>query len=280
MGWVGVCRLLHLWFGRLSLSVIVCCFLAAGCGPVSDRAGSSGDVLIMAASSTQDVLSEAAVMFYEQTGVRVRINAGASNALAQQILAGAPADLFLSAHPAWADEVVRAGRSGGSTNLLSGKLVLAVPVGNPAAISGPEDLLASRVRRLALAGEHVPAGMYAQEVLAAYGVLDDLLTGGRIVRGQNVRFTLAYVERGEVDAGIVYASDAAISSKVEVIYTFGSGDHEAIVFPLLLLDRGWQNPSAVKFFEFLQSSKLDAVFDRHGFGRELGPASVEESADE
>ena len=248
------------------------CLGTIGCdGADASRSADCDDqVLILAAASTQDALEQIAEVLRHQGGPRLTISPAGSNALAQQIIAGAPGDLFLSANPAWADEVVRHGHAAQVVPLLSGRLVLVVPKDNPASVHHPSDLLDARVKRVALAGEHVPAGMYGEQALRRHAVYERLAEAQRIVRGQSVRFTLAYVERNEVDAGIVYASDA-VATNVQVVFTFDEADHEPIVYPLVLLQRGEDRPAARRVFEFLQSPAAGATFEQHGFRWLTGP---------
>lgn len=244
-----------------------------GCGESADRAETAGDrVLILAAASTQDALEQIAQALHEQGGPRLTVSPGGSNALAQQIIAGAPGDLFLSAHRAWADEVAGHGHAVETVALLSGRLVLVVPADNPANVHGPMDLLDARVRRVAVASEHVPAGMYAKQALRARDMYEPLLSAGRIVRGQNVRFTLAYVARGEAEAGIVYASDAAVASDVRIVFTFDATDHDPIIYPLVLLKRGRDEPAVQEVFEYLQSKRAGTIFERYGYRALSGAA--------
>lgn len=257
------------------VGLLSCALLLApgGCGESADQTESAGDrVLILAAASTQDALEQVAEVLHERGGPRLTVSPAGSNALAQQIIAGAPGDLFLSANPAWADEVAKHGHAAETVPLLSGQLVLVVPAGNPANVQGPSDLLDERVRRLALAGEQVPAGMYAEQSLRARDLYEPLLESGRIVRGQNVRFALAYVERGEAEAGIVYASDAAVASNVQIVFTFDAEDHEPILYPLVLLKHGRDRPAVREVFEFLQSPEAGVIFEQFGFRPLTGAA--------
>ena len=242
------------------------CMLALGCGDAAGPMRASDDqVLILAAASTQDALEQVAAALRARGGPSIIVSPAGSNALAQQILAGAPGDLFLSAHPAWTEQVVDRGHAIETVRLLGGQLVLVTPANNPANIRTPRDLLDARVRRIALAGEHVPAGMYAEQALRAHELYERLSASGGIVRGQNVRFALAYVQRGEAEAGIVYASDAAVAADVRVGFTFDAADHDPIIYPLVLLTRGGDRAAARAAFELLQSAEAGAIFQRHGF---------------
>ncbi|HUG93121.1 MAG TPA: molybdate ABC transporter substrate-binding protein [Planctomycetaceae bacterium] len=238
-----------------------------GCLPGCADNGTAADrntILVLAAASTADALREAADVFERDTGVRVRISSGPSNGLAQQILSGAPADIHISAAERWMTALDDAGFVAESRPFLSNRLVLAVPRGSPAALRTPDDLSADAVQRVALAGEDVPDGAYAEQALRSLGVFASLQSKRRLVRGHDVRAVLSYVERGEVDAGIVYASDARASQAVEVVHTFDPATHDAIIYPVGLLKSGADRAAARRFFEFLDTPRAAEVFRRHG----------------
>ena len=212
-----------------------------------------------------------AEQFTKQSPHSIKVNPGSSNSLAGQIIAGAPADLFLSASQEWADRVREAKLSAQQVKLLTNKLVLIVPKGNPAGIKDPNDLVKPLVKKIALAGEKVPAGKYADQSLAKLGLLDSLIREKKIVRGQDVRTALAYVERGEVEAGIVYSTDLLVAKNVEMVHAFDSALHDEIVYVLLLLKHGEDNAAAKEFFDFLKSKEADSTIKKFGFER-LGAA--------
>jgi len=118
-----------------------------------------------------------------------------------------------------------------------------------------------------LAGEQVPAGKYAEQSLEKLGLLKQLTDEGKIVRGQDVRATLTYVERGEAEAGVVYATDVGASSQVQSVYEFDAATHDEIVYVLVLLKRGSQRPAATDFYKYLQSPAADAQYEKFGFTR-------------
>jgi molybdate transport system substrate-binding protein len=251
---------------RVLVAGAVCAALLAGCsggGKVEEKKS----VLVLAATSTRDALEEMAKDFQKETGVEVKVSAGASNALAAQIESGAPADLFLSASAEWAAHVADRGHAAERRDLLGNTLVLVVPKGNPAGVETPADLAAGKAERVALAGENVPAGKYARQALKKAGVLGKLEQGKRVVTGKDVRATLAYVEQGEAEAGIVYATDARISDQVEVVYTFPAGSHDRIVYPLVLLREPANRDGARRFYDYLLAPGRKAAFEKHGFTR-------------
>ncbi|MFN0020785.1 MAG: molybdate ABC transporter substrate-binding protein [Pirellulaceae bacterium] len=235
---------------------------------VNKLAGSKA--LLSAASSTKDLMETLAGHFAKASRHSVKVNPGSSNGLAGQIIAGAPADLFLSASPEWADKVAEAKLSSREAKLLTNKLVLIVPEGNPAGISDPQDLTKVAVKKIALASEKVPAGMYADQTLTKLGLLDALVKAKKIVRGQDVRTALAYVERGEAEAGIVYSTDLLVAKKVEQVHEFDPALHDEIVYVLVLLKHGDDNPAARDFYDFLTSKVADKTLKQFGFERPVG----------
>ena len=225
------------------------------------------DVLILVAASANDAVKEIAREFEKQTGAPVKISGGPSQALANQVIQGAPAHLFLSANEEWAKKVDEEGQASKTARLLTNDLVLVVPKGNAARVKTPKDLQSAAVERIALAGEKVPAGKYAQQALTSLKLYDSLVGAKKIVRGQDVRATLTLVERGEVDAGVVYSTDALVTDKVEVVHKFDPKSFDQIVYPLVLLKHGREQADAVKFYEFLQSKEAAKIFAKHGFVR-------------
>ena len=214
---------------------------AAHAQPTAAPKATGGKALVSAAASTKDVMESLAEQFAKKSKHAIKVNPGSSNSLAGQIIAGAPADLYLSASQEWADKVNEAKLSSQQVKLLTNKLVLIVPKGNPAGIKEPKDLTKPAVKKIALAGEKVPAGKYADQTLTKLGLLDGLVKAKKIVRGQDVRTALAYVERGEAEAGIVYSTDLLAAKNVEQVHEFDTSLHDEIVYVLVLLKRGENN---------------------------------------
>jgi molybdate transport system substrate-binding protein len=218
-------------------------------------------LLVLTAASTAELMGEMASAFEARTGTAVRVSAAGSGALARQILAGADADLFMSANPQWLDVVDGEGRVKARTDLLGNQLVLVVPRGTTG-IRALDDLRGAGRGHVAIAGERVPAGAYAEAALAHAGVLGPLIEQRRIARGEDVRLTLAYVEAGEAVAGVVYATDARASTAIEVVHTFAPDSHPPIRYPLARLS---DDDHARAFFTFAQSAEARALAVRHGF---------------
>lgn len=223
-------------------------------------------VTVLVAASTQDAMREIAGKFSADSGIEVRVSPGASNALAQQIIQGAPADVFISASPQWTGELEKQSLVAQTRPLLGNELVVIQPSDATESILSPSDLLGNGFDHVALAGEKVPAGIYALQALTHHHIYDKLIEAGKIVRGQDVRATLAYVVRGEADAGIVYASDALVGGdKVKITYRFAPDSHEKIIYPASLLNTAKDNAAARRFFDHLSSAEASDLFRRHGF---------------
>jgi molybdate transport system substrate-binding protein len=252
---------------ELALFGIFACLLAAGIQPAIRADEPGGKALLSAAASTKDVIESLAEQYAKTSKHAIKVNPGSSNSLAGQIISGAPADLFLSASPEWADKVNEAKLASQQVKLLTNKLVLVVPKGNPAGVKEPKDLNKVAVKKIALAGEKVPAGKYADQSLTKLGLLDGLVKDKKIVRGQDVRTALAYVERGEVEAGIVYSTDLLAAKNVAQVHEFDPALHDEIVYVLVLLKHGEENAAAKGFFEFLKSKDAETTFKKFGFDR-------------
>jgi molybdate transport system substrate-binding protein len=251
-------------FAVVTLVVVGSCAKHSGPVPADDE---KKTVVISAAASTKDLIEELAKQFRATADTDVKVNAGPSNALAGQILAGAPADLFLSANQQWADEIDKSGKAAEMVRLLTNQLVLVVPQANPGEVHEPKDLLSERVKKIALAGEKVPAGMYAEQALTKLELLEPLIETQKIVRGQDVRSALSFVERGEAEAGIVYSTDVRIAKGISTAHEFDASLHDEIVYVLVLLKKENGKGMTRKFYEFLQSPDADSTYSQFGFLR-------------
>jgi molybdate transport system substrate-binding protein len=253
--------------GRRSLALLTL-VVVLGCG--QRQSSPNGDqrsppILALVAASTQDAVQEIAAEFTREHGVEVRLNADDTSKLAAQIVNGAPADLFLSANEKWSSHVKEKGFVEEAKALLGNSLVLVVPRGNPLHLASLEELATPKVKKVALAGPTVPAGMYARQALTHLQLLDDLEKQKKIVSGENVRVALTYVERAEVDAGIVYATDARLTDKVATVATFSPSAHAPIIYPLVLLKPAEKNAKAREFYEYLQGAYAARIFRKYGF---------------
>lgn len=230
-------------------------------------ARASEPLRVFAAASLSNVLAETGAHWQALGHASPILATGASSTLARQIEAGAPADLYAAADRAWMDYLDQRGllESGSRRALLGNRLVLIAPRGQGfvVALQPGVDLAARFQGRLCL-GEPgaVPAGTYARQALIALGAWPAL--AGRLAYTEDVRGALAFVERGECAAGIVYATDAALSKRVEVLARFPPGSHAAIVYPFAL--RRGAGAAAQAYLDYLRdSAAAQAIFRRHGF---------------
>lgn len=223
------------------------------------------DVLVFAAASTNEAMTEAAAAFKEQTGIPVVTSFGSSSTLAKQIEQGAPAQVFLSANVEWADYLEKANalKAGGRVDYLGNALVLVAPAGSKAV-----DLAATPIATLLNGGrlavgdpDHVPAGQYAKKALTALKQWEGLEP--QLARASDVRGALALVQRGEAPYGIVYSTDAASLKDVAIVATFPADSHPKIVYPLALTKAA--DGDADRFAAFLQQDRTRAIFARYGF---------------
>jgi molybdate transport system substrate-binding protein len=223
----------------------------------------AGELLVFAAASLTDVMRELAVAWEHAGHDHVACSFGSSSDLARQIQAGAPADVFFSADAARMAELEHAGlvAPGSWRGVLSNTLVVVVPPDAPTAITEPADL--KKLRRIALANpEVVPVGVYAKKWLESLGLwaaLED-----KVVPTLDVRAALAAVEVGQADAGVVYATDAAVSKKARVALRVPRDRGPPIVYAVAPLARA-KHPEASALVRFLASRDAAPVYERFGF---------------
>jgi len=223
--------------------------------------------LVLAAASLQESMTAAADAWAKQGHPKPVISFAASSALARQVAAGAPADLFVSADEDWMNDLARKSLIVASTRVtfLGNRLVVAAPAGSKVRIPARSPAALARVLAagpLAMADTPVPAGKYGQAALEKLGVWTRVAP--KVVRAENVRATLALVERGAAPLGIVYATDAKASAKVRIAGVFPETSHPPITYPLARLKTS-TNPQAEAFRRFLVSRAGKAIFVRYGF---------------
>ncbi|HEY3052475.1 MAG TPA: molybdate ABC transporter substrate-binding protein [Thermoanaerobaculia bacterium] len=212
---------------------------------------------VSAAASLTDALQEIASRYSD----KVVFNFGASSILARQIEEGAPADVFISADELKMDDLQRRGRivKKSRRSILSNALVVVVPSDSKLKITSAKDLLGHSI---AIAEpSSVPAGIYAKEYLREERVWDRV--AGKIVPTENVRGALAAVESGNVDAGIVYKTDALSSRAVKIAYEVKGGPR--ISYPAAVVSDSREKRAAQRLLDYLQSKPARDVFRRYGF---------------
>jgi len=226
----------------------------------------SADVTVFAAASLTDSLKLIAADYQKQTGRTVTFNFEASSILARQIEQGAPADIFFSADETQMDRLAERGLIDPATRAdrLGNTLVVVVPKDSHLQIHSPADLAADGVKQIALADpKAVPAGVYAKEWLKKFGVWDAVEP--KVVPAENVRAALAAVASGNVDAGVVYKTDAAISKSVRIVYEVPRADGPDIRYPIALVKASEHPDEAKQFLEYLDSKAAARRFEQFGF---------------
>ena len=252
-------------FLALSLSLAAC----APPGEEDRPARRDRPLLVSAAVSLAGVLEPLAAAYERDTGSAVELNVAASSALAVQIIAGAPVDLFISADLFQMDRVSDEGlvRTQTRVDLLSNRLVVIVPV-VPAdvtpSLTSPAALVGPLFGRIAIGDpDGVPVGVYARAYLESVGLWDALRD--RMVPVRSARAALASVETGAVDAGIVYRTDAMSSARVRVVFEIPVADGPTIAYPAALTTQARNPEAAERLLAYLQGPDARAVFEQAGF---------------
>jgi molybdate transport system substrate-binding protein len=226
----------------------------------------AAEVVVFAAASLKTALDQVAAEFEAASGHEVLISYGGSGQMAQQIIAGAPADVFLSAAPEWMDAVAAEGllQPDSRRDLLGNTLVLIAhgPSAPPIAI-GP-DLITALGDGLLAMGQtaSVPVGQYGKAALQTFSLWD--IVAPNVVEVENVRAALMLVASGEAGLGIVFASDALAADTVTVVATFPEGSHPPIRYPAALLSNAI-DPADREFLAALTSPAAAAHFTANGF---------------
>jgi molybdate transport system substrate-binding protein len=246
----------------------LCRSLATAVLAVAASAAPAADLTISAAASLTNAFREIGPLFEAQNpGNSVVFNFGASDALLAQIAKGAPADVFASADQETMDraEAQKLLTAGSRRNFVTNTLVMVVPADSALGLKGAADLQKPSVRRVAIGNPaSVPVGRYAKGSLETAKLWSAVKP--KAVFAQTVRQALDYVARGEVEAGFVYATDAAVmKDKVKVVATLPT--ETAISYPVASV-AGSPNPVAArKFLDFVLAPAAQAVLARYGFGK-------------
>lgn len=229
-------------------------------------ANAEDKVTVFAAASLTNALTEISAQYEKEKATIVAHSFAASSTLAKQIENGAPADVFISADSKWMNYLQdkKLIDAASRKDLLGNKLVLVAPKGRSFKVQFDKTFDFSKAfdGRLCTGDiEAVPAGIYAKESLIKLNWWDAVKT--RIVGAQDVRGALAFVERGECAAGIVYETDAKISNKVEIVGVFPEETHSPIVYPIALIANA--KNKGTDYLAYLQSAEALDIFRKFGF---------------
>lgn len=225
------------------------------------------DLTISAAASLRVVLEEIKELYLaEKPKTKIIISYGGSGTLQQQIEQGAPVDLFLSAATSNMNILKDKGLLDNSTikNLLKNKVVMIVPIDSALNISSFNDITKSSVNKLALGKpETVPAGKYAMQVFEYLNLTDQ--AKAKAVYAKDVTEVRTWVASGNVDAGVVYSTDAKASDKVKIVASAPENSHEPVIYPGSVLKSTKSPMAAQDFLNYLTTEKAKAVFEKYGF---------------
>ncbi len=248
-------------------------FWAVGCLMVLAAAGSvnaqpSKEITVSAAISLKNAFEEIGKLFESQNaGTKVVFNFGASGDLARQIEGGAPVDVFASAAQKEMDQIEQKGLIDVATraNFVKNTVVLIQSAASTLAIKGFEDLLKPEVKMISIGNpQTVPAGKYGQEVLMYLKIWEGIKN--KLVLAENVRQVLDYVIKNEVDAGVVYATDAAVQAgKIKIVATAPAGSHKPVVYPVAMVKTSKNEAMAKAFIKMLTSDAGMNILKKYGF---------------
>ncbi len=228
---------------------------------------STNEILVSAAVSLKNAFEEIGVMYEKRSGVKVRLNLGASGLLQKQIESGAPVDVFASAGEQQMDELQKRGLILSETrrNFARNALVLVVRPQSKLSIHSFADLGRREVERIAIGNpKTVPAGQYAREALRNLKLWNALQS--RFIMAENVRQVLDYVVRGETEAGLAYASDVAAARGEAVVAARAPKDsHSPILYPAAIVKGTTSRGNAQRFIDLALSAEGQAVLKNHGF---------------
>ena len=257
-------------------SVFLSLAVLAGVAKLSPASAQQQTLTVFAAASLKNALDDADVAFTKATGVKIVASYEASSALAKQIEAGAPADVFISADLRWMDYVAgkKLIKPETRANLLGNKLVLIAPKDSKfdhVAIGQGFDIakLAGDGRIAVADVKAVPAGLYAKAALEKLGAW--AAAEPKLAMAENVRATLAFVARGETPLGIVYETDAKIEPKVKIVGIFPDGSYPPVTYPVAATAAS--KPAAAQYVQFLRGTAAKTVFEKYGFSFLIKPVS-------
>lgn len=252
----------------LFFSIMLLLLMMSGCSTNQQGKPSTNkkvELTVSAAASLQDALNDIKAAYEKaHPNVTINYNFGASGALQQQISQGAPVDLFFSAAEDKFAQLVQKGmiKKQQGTDLLGNELVLVVPKDTNKGIKDFADL--TKATKLSIGTpESVPAGKYAEETLAKLNIWNAVQS--KVVYAKDVRQVLTYVETGNVDAGIVYKTDALISSKVKIIAAAKDNTHTPIIYPVGVIKDSAHVKDAQLFYDYLHNAKSMKTFEKYGF---------------
>lgn len=252
---------------RLVAAACVPVLLFAACGDDDDDSSGDdtsstleGDITVFAAASLTDAFDEVGTAFEDDNpDVNVAFNYGPSSGLREQIVGGAPADVYASANTSNMDQIVEAGAAVDPQDFATNQLQIVVPAGNPAGITGLADFAQADLL-IGLCAEEVPCGDFGREALTNAGVTPSIDSNE-----PDVRALLTKVEAGELDAGIVYVTDVLAAGDTVEGIEIPADDNVTATYPLATLTDAGNAEVAAAFVEFVLSDEGQEILASYGF---------------
>ncbi len=244
---------------RIFTWLLAACLLSGSSAAVADQT----PVLVFDAASLTNAIDDLSKAFTDKTHVPVKSSPAASSALAKQIEAGAPADVFFSADLEWMDYLDRKKllKPGSRHDLVGNSLVLIAPADSRVSVKLQKGVDFGAGKIATGDPDSVPVGKYAKAALENLGAWDKV--SGQIVRAENVRAALAFVARGEAPWGIVYKTDALAENKVRIVAEFPRDTYPPVTYPIAVTTHG--GAAAQQFVEFVRSKPAAEIFKKYGF---------------
>ena len=248
--------------------LILLILMLTGLATSSAVAGPGTEITVSAAMSLKNAFEEAGKVYEAKNrGVKVVFNFGASGDLIRQIEGGAPIDVFASAAQKDMDDIASKGLiiAGSRADFATNTVVLVIPVNSISRLTSFDGLASGEMKRIAVGNfKSSPAGRYAEEVFQYYRLLP--VIASKLIFAENIRQVLDYVARSEVDAGVVYSTDAQMRVKeVRVVSTAPPASHKPIIYPIAIV-KGTKNEAAAKgFITFILSPEGKRILEKYGF---------------
>jgi molybdate transport system substrate-binding protein len=246
---------------RFLLVLLAFALLAGAC-----QRHPSNELIVSAAVSLKDAFNEIGALYTKRTGRTVRFNFGASGALQKQIESGAPVDVFASAGVKEMDELFEKSLIAGNSrkNFASNRLALIEPPEAPP-LGSFTDLTKPEIKKIAVGNpKTVPAGQYTQQALEHLHLLPSIQP--KLIYAEDVHQVLDYVSRGEVDAGVVYSSDADASGKnIKIVAYAADNSHDLILYPIAIIKDSNRREAAQEFIDLVLSAEGHSILVQHGF---------------
>jgi molybdate transport system substrate-binding protein len=253
-------------FLRVTITIISLLIPLSGCGSNKSISPEPDEIVVSAAVSVKDAFNEIAELSRKQSNTIVHFNFGASGTLQKQIESGAPVDVFASAGAKQMDQLATKGFIDATTRRdFAGNHLVLIVLSTRSGISSFSDLSKAEVKKIAAGNpKTVPAGQYTEQTLTQLKLLPQIQP--KLIYAEDVRQVLDYVIRDEVDAGLVYSSDAQVSSdKVRVAAQAPDDSHDRILYPIAVLKESSKPDAARKFIDLVLSSEGQSILAKHGF---------------